>query len=124
MRGKLFQNPNALVKCSLWRQDALKIRSHLYSEKKIEENIKIKARGYDVGHGNKLEGRAFKSNVEEELKYLAMENTLVKGGKNEDGNQINSTECIRISMSLVERSISLRDGFISIKCVSNWWMVF
>ena len=54
-----------------------KRRSHLYSGRKAAKNIEIKGRGYDVDHGNKLEGRAFESDAEEELKYPAMVNTLV-----------------------------------------------
>ena len=71
-----------------------KIISHLYSKKKAVDNIDIKARGYNVDHGNKLEGRAFQSNAKKELKYLAMENNLVKGGKSEDGNPLNHKKCI------------------------------
>ena len=71
-----------------------KRRSHLYIEKKAVDNIDIKASRYDVNYKNKLEGRAFKSNVEKELKYLAIVNTLVKGGKRKDGNQINDAKCI------------------------------
>lgn len=37
-----------------------KRRSHLHPERKEAENIKIKARGYDIDHGKRLEGGPLK----------------------------------------------------------------